>query len=112
MRVENERVKADIVLLNGQVITTDPEDTIAEAVAVSGSRILKVGSTEEIKMLVDGDTNVIDVKGKSILPGFIDAHTHSQNYAISKKHHLQVHVPPEVHQRRGGDGEEKGAENP
>lgn len=94
MLVENEHIKVDIVLLNGKVITADPQDTIAEAVAVNGNRIFKVGSTEEIKKLADGDTNIIDVKCKSILPGFIDAHTHSQTYAMSKKHHLQIHVPP------------------
>jgi hypothetical protein len=68
--------RADVVLLNGRVITFDNEDTRAEAVAVSGSRIIFVGSSQEAKQFADESTKVLDLGGKVLLPGFIDAHTH------------------------------------
>ncbi|MFB0558171.1 MAG: amidohydrolase [Candidatus Bathyarchaeia archaeon] len=66
----------DLVLLNGKVVTVDPFDTIAEAVAVRDGRFLNVGTTEEIKRLTGSRTKIIDLKGKTVLPGFIDSHEH------------------------------------
>jgi predicted amidohydrolase YtcJ len=67
---------ADLVLLNGKVITFDSKDTRAEAVAVSGNKIIFVGPSEEAKKLVDESTEVLDLEGRVLLPGFIDSHTH------------------------------------
>jgi len=62
--------------INGNVVTMDENDTIAEAVIVRNGFIQNVGSTDEIKkLIVHGDT-IIDLKGKTLLPGFIDAHGH------------------------------------
>jgi len=94
MTIGKNRIPADMVLLNGKVITVDSKDTIAEAVAIKGNIILEIGSTKETKKLIGVNTNVIDVEGKSILPGFIDAHTHSQEYATNLKYALLTHVPP------------------
>jgi len=71
-----EGLEVDLVLVNGKVVTVDPLDTIAEAVAVRDGRIMKVGSTAEIKSLARSRTRVIDVEGKLVLPGFIDSHEH------------------------------------
>jgi len=71
-----EELFMDFVLLNGKVITVDEEETIAEAVAVKGDRILKVGSNEEIRRTIGRHTKVIDLEGKVVLPGFIDSHNH------------------------------------
>ncbi len=67
---------ADRVLVNGKIITVDEDDSIVEAVAIKGKRFLAVGSTEEIKGLAGDKTEVIDIKGKTVLPGIIDTHTH------------------------------------
>jgi predicted amidohydrolase YtcJ len=71
---------AEIVILNGQVITADndnPEQvTIAEAIAIQGDKILDVGSNDEISALIADWTEVIDAKGNSITPGYIDTHNH------------------------------------
>jgi predicted amidohydrolase YtcJ len=67
---------ADLVLLNGTVWTVNPEQPWAEAVAVEGEKILQVGSTEEIQEMVGSHTQVIDLRGNLVLPGFIDSHTH------------------------------------
>lgn len=67
---------ADLVLLNGSVWTVNPEQPWTEAVAVDGDRIYRVGSTAEIKKLVGKETQVIDLEGALVLPGFTDCHTH------------------------------------
>jgi len=75
---------ADTVFLNGQVVTVDTENRIMEAVAVKGNQILAVGTTEEIKRLIHADTKIVDLQGKSLLPGFIDSHLHITIYGTNK----------------------------
>ena len=67
---------ADLVFVNGKVWTVDKQKPNAEAVAVLGGRILAVGSDKEITQLIGPRTTVIDLKGRRMLPGFIDNHTH------------------------------------
>jgi predicted amidohydrolase YtcJ len=67
---------ADFVLLNGSVWTVNSDQPWAEAVAVDGDRIFKVGSTDEIQKLVGRETEVVDLDGAMVLPGFTDCHTH------------------------------------
>lgn len=67
---------ADLVLLNGGVWTVNPDQPKAEAVAVKGNRIYEVGTSKQIKRLVSIKTQVIDLEGSLLLPGFIDSHTH------------------------------------
>lgn len=67
---------ADLVVLNGRVHTMDDAGTVAQAVAIRGNTILKVGTTEEITALAGPDTRVIDVHGATVSPGFNDAHVH------------------------------------
>jgi len=69
---------ADMVLVGGKVITVDPADTIAQAVAVREGLIQAVGSDEEIQALVGEKTKVVDLWGKAVTPGLIDAHNHLQ----------------------------------
>lgn len=86
--------KADMLFLNGKIITVDSKETIAEAVAIKGNIILKVGNKKELEKLIDKDTQVIDLDGKTMLPGFIDSHTHSERYARFFKNFISIHVPP------------------
>ncbi len=69
--------KADVVFVNGVVLTMEAEQPEAQAVAVQGNRILAVGSNAEIEALKDGKTRVIDLGGKTLMPGFIDTHAHT-----------------------------------
>ena len=71
-----EDLGADLVILNGKVVTVDKNDLIFEAVAVKNGRIIKVGTTEDVKALASPSARVIDLKGKTLLPGFIDTHEH------------------------------------
>ena len=86
-----ERQVADLVLVNGKVITVDPKDTIAEAVAVKGNRIVAVG---DVSAWRGPKTQVIDLKGRPLLPGFIDAHSHVAGMANVEAHLINIQVPP------------------
>ncbi len=67
---------ADLILTNARVITFDPALPCAEAVAVSGEKILAVGSEQDIANLRKPHTQIIGCRGLSLIPGLIDAHCH------------------------------------
>jgi len=69
-------LNADLVLVNGKVVTMDPAGTVAEAVAVRRNRIERVGTTAEVLALKGEGTEVIDLDGRTVVPGFIDSHCH------------------------------------
>jgi predicted amidohydrolase YtcJ len=69
-------IEADLVVLNGRVITMDPALPRAEALAVKDGRILAVGSSADIRNVTSSRTSVIDAAGMTVLPGFIDTHCH------------------------------------
>ena len=71
-----EILVADTVLVNGNVITVDAQDTVAQAVAIKNGRILAVGTDAEIRKLAGEDTRVIDLAGRTATPGLLDAHCH------------------------------------
>ena len=73
---DDETGPVDLVVLNGRVYTADGSATVAEALAVRGNTILRVGSNREIKRLAGRATQTIDAHGASVLPGFDDAHLH------------------------------------
>jgi predicted amidohydrolase YtcJ len=67
---------ADTIIINAVVHTMDPAQPVAEAVAIYGNRIVAAGSTNDIRKLAGPNTRTIDAKGRLLLPGFNDAHTH------------------------------------
>lgn len=71
------------VFINGDVLTMDTDNRIAEAVSVRGELIEAVGSTDEIMALVDNSTEVIDLRGRTLMPGFVDAHGHFPGSGMS-----------------------------
>ena len=66
----------DIAFKNGSVITVNAKDEIAQAVGVKGNKIVFVGTNEEIDQLIDEKTQVIDLKGRTLMPGINDSHYH------------------------------------
>jgi hypothetical protein len=76
---------ADLILHNGKVVTVDQHFTMQQAVAVKGGRIVAVGSNESVLKAERGaKTEVIDLKGRMLLPGLIDAHVHALEAALSE----------------------------
>src|SRR5262245_64944019 len=65
------------ILINGVVLTMNKSDRVAQAIAINGDRIVAVGSNAEIGKLADARTNVVDVGGRTIVPGLIDSHLHA-----------------------------------
>src|ERR1039458_26350 len=66
----------DLVIINASVHTMDEAHPTAEAVAILGNRIAAIGSIAEIRALAGKGTRVIDAAGKTVFPGFNDAHVH------------------------------------
>lgn len=71
-----ERTEPELILYNGNFWTVNPQQPRAEAVAISRGRFLAVGSNEDVLRLAAGTSRKIDLGMKTVLPGFIDAHTH------------------------------------
>jgi len=69
-------MQADLVLINGNIITINPSRPQAQAVAIKNSRIIKVGENAEIESLIKKSTKVVDLNGKTVVPGLIDTHIH------------------------------------
>ena len=66
---------ADLIVVNAKV-TTDKEDVFAEAVAIQDGLFVKVGTIEEVEKFRRSNTQVIDAKGQTLIPGLNDSHTH------------------------------------
>ena len=67
---------ADLVLLDGRIVTADPDFSIHQALAVKDGRILAVGTADKVREFVGADTEIIDLAGKTVIPGLIDNHVH------------------------------------
>jgi predicted amidohydrolase YtcJ len=67
---------ADLIVLNANVLTVDAKLPAAEALAVRAGRFVAVGSNADVKLLAGPQTRILDLGGKTVLPGFIDAHAH------------------------------------
>ena len=72
---------ADIIFVNGKIFTSDTNKLYVQAIAIKGNRIIATGTNDEILKLADNKAKKIDVKGKTIVPGFNDAHDHPGFYA-------------------------------
>ena len=70
------RAPADLILRNGKILTVDASDSIAEAVAITGGKIVAVGTNDQIAALADAHTQRIDLRGRTATPGLIDSHVH------------------------------------
>jgi|TARA_R110002073_G_scaffold265553_1_gene428635 hypothetical protein len=71
------------VFVNGDVLTMDAENRVVQALSVRGERIEALGSNEDMMALVDDRTEVIDLAGRTLMPGFIDAHGHFPGSALN-----------------------------
>jgi len=79
---------ADLLIINANGITMDPRNSSTEAVAVTGGIITAVGTSDKLKSLAGPDTRILDAAGKTLLPGFIDAHCHLLSLAGKQLLHV------------------------
>ena len=70
------KISADLVLRNGNIATVDTQNSIAQAIAVREGKIIFVGSDYDVESYIGSSTKVIDLKGKFVMPGFNDSHSH------------------------------------
>src|SRR5579859_844707 len=71
-----ERTDPDLILYNAKIMTVDPAQPNAQAVAIAAGRFLAVGSNDDIRGMSKPGIRQLDIGGKTVVPGFIDAHTH------------------------------------
>ena len=81
---QQKKEPADLVLINGKVVTVDEANPEAEALAIQDDKIIAVGSSREIKAYISEKTQVIDLEGKLAIPGFMDSHGHFLSLGESK----------------------------
>ena len=82
-----ERTEPTLILYNANIITVDARNRRAQAVAIADGRLLAVGSNDEVRGLATGRTKKLDLEGRTVVPGFIDAHAHP---ASSGRDHLRM----------------------
>ena len=82
------------VYRNGTILTMDSGGSQAQALAVRGETILAVGSDAEIMALADPHTVVTDLRGRTMLPGFIDGHSHFVSAGLMAATQLDLSSPP------------------
>jgi predicted amidohydrolase YtcJ len=75
--------EADMILLNGKIVTVDAQDSVRQAVAMADGKILAVGSNDEVRALAGTRARVIDLGGRTVIPGLIDSHIHGIRAAES-----------------------------
>jgi len=87
--------KADIILASGRIMTVDPANSVDEAIAIKGNRIMTVGTNEAIRALADSATKVIELNGRTVTPGFIDPHLHLSVVGLFTTYYTPF-MPPDV----------------
>ncbi|HEY7447599.1 MAG TPA: amidohydrolase [Vicinamibacterales bacterium] len=88
--VTAQQVAPDLILSNGKIITVDERFSIAQALAISGERIVAVGTNQEINRLAGPNTRRIDLGGKAVIPGLIDNHMHLLRAGVTWKSEVRL----------------------
>src|SRR5262245_61949927 len=70
------QTRADLLLVNGRVLTVDSSDRVAQAVGIAGNRIVVVGTSAEVERAAAPNARRIDLGGRTVTPGLLDAHAH------------------------------------
>jgi predicted amidohydrolase YtcJ len=86
---------ADTILANGRIMTVDATNSIAEAIAIKGNKILTVGTDKVVRALASSSTKVIELNGRTVTPGFIDPHLHFNIVGLQNTYYTPF-MPPEV----------------
>lgn len=75
-------VPATLILYSGKIITVNPSNQVVQAIAIRDGKILAVGQNDEILRLKDSSTQLIDLHGRTVIPGIIDSHNHPTSFGM------------------------------
>ena len=81
-----DEIAADLVLANGRILTLDPRRSVVAALAIAGGRILATGARGDARRWRDRRTEVIDLRGATVIPGLVDAHAHLDREGLKRIH--------------------------
>ncbi len=79
------RLNADAVIWNGRIATLDAEDSFVSALAVKAGRIVALGADSAMEGMIGDDTELVDLDGRTAIPGIVDSHCHPDSYAARIK---------------------------
>jgi predicted amidohydrolase YtcJ len=80
----------ELILFHGRILTVDSHDTVAQALAIRGGKIMAVGTDRDILRLADGATRRIDLQGRGATPGLIDSHAHIADGGVEQLYHVHL----------------------
>ena len=92
---------ADTILVNGKVVSMDDASrstsvgSIYQAIAVKGDKIMKLGTSAQVRALAGPETVILDLRGKTLIPGIIEPHSHMYGRAVQYLDRLGFKYPPE-----------------
>lgn len=88
---------ADLILRNGKIISLNPQESVFQALAVKFNRIITVGSNSDVDKYGGEETKIIDLLGKTVIPGLIDSHGHFINEGSSKQIYVDLSEEAGIH---------------
>ena len=91
--VNAQQPRADLILVNGRVLTVDANDRVAQAVAVAGNRIIAVGSNADVERTAGPNTRRVDLQGHTVTPGLLDAHAHFSGGGADRLYVVDLSYP-------------------
>ena len=101
---------ADTLFVNGKVVSMDDKSSstqvgsIYQAIAVKGDKIMKLGSDAEVRRVAGPDTRVFDLKGRTLLPGIVEPHSHIYGGAVRFFGPIWLHLPSQGDHRESPGG--------
>jgi predicted amidohydrolase YtcJ len=93
-KARGSKLSADTIYFNGQIVTMKSADSLARAVAVKDGKVVTVGSRKKAFKLAGPKTRIINLRGKTMLPGFIDAHGHFPGSGTADLFQANLNSPP------------------
>src|SRR5207244_9822355 len=87
---------ADLVLLGGKIITMDRQFSTAQAAAIQGGKFAAVGTNGQMEAYVGPSTRVVDLHGRTVVPGLIDSHIHAIRQGLTWDYELHWQTVPSL----------------